>query len=152
MLNEVRLIGRLGKDPELVEMGGKPMARLRIATTYPGSQKKYTTWHDVVVWGARAKACAEYLTKGRRVYIAGRMQTRSWKDPRGASRRRTEVVASNVLFLDKPTGGSPPPGTDNPTDPEDGDPWSGDPEDVGIPKDIALLLASNEDEDEPPPL
>lgn len=98
MLNVVHLIGRLGKDPELLEMGDKPMCRLRLVTTYGG---KHPTWHDVVVWGTRANACAKYLSKGRSVFVAGRIQTRTWKDMDGIKRYRTEVVGSNVLFLDR---------------------------------------------------
>jgi single-strand DNA-binding protein len=98
VLNRVELIGRLGKDPELLEMGGKPMCRLRLATTY----RHKTEWHDIVVWGARAEACARYLVKGRAVYVDGRIQARSWEGKDGQKHHATEIVASNVLFLHRP--------------------------------------------------
>lgn len=137
MLNEARLIGRLGKDPELEEMGGKPFVRLRLATTYRGAR---TTWHDVVVWGPRAKGCAEYLSKGRLVYVAGRMQTRTWKDEAGVKHYRREVVASNVLFLDRPSDAAS-------TGTEDREPTD---EELGIPAEYAELLEAGDEEDELP--
>ncbi|MGH7564880.1 MAG: single-stranded DNA-binding protein [Gemmatimonadota bacterium] len=96
MLNRCELIGRLGKDPELSESEGKqPRCTLRLAT----SSKDRTEWHDVTVFGAQARACAEHLAKGRTVYVEGRIQHRRWKDSEGQKRFKTEIVASSVLFI-----------------------------------------------------
>lgn len=146
MLNVVHLIGRLGKDPKLKEMGGKPFVRLRLATTHVGrGGKRFTEWHDVVTW-SHAEACAKHLTTGRLISVQGRLHTRRWADENGVKHYRTEVVAGSVLFLDKPDDSS---GPRDSTDPDAGG-WSGNPEEIGIPKDLAFLLDPEEEEDELP--
>jgi len=103
-LNKVMLIGRLGKDAETrYTPSGAAVTNFSIATTYrvkdgqTGEWKESTDWHDVVVW--RAEKVAEYLTKGRQVYIEGRLQTRNWEDQSGQKRYRTEVIADNFSLM-----------------------------------------------------
>ena len=111
MVNKVILIGNLGKDPEVrYTTGGQAVANLRIATSrswtdkQSGQKKEETEWHDVEVWGKQAEQCGEYLTKGRQVYVEGRLKTDSWDDKTsGQKRSRVKVVAETVRFLS--TGG-----------------------------------------------
>lgn len=103
-LNKVLLIGRLGLDPELkYTQGGQAVLRMRLATTErwsdKGEKKERTEWHTVIVWGNRAEALSKILTKGREVYIEGRIQSRSWEDKEGGKRTTTEIVANNLLLL-----------------------------------------------------
>lgn len=121
-VNKVILIGNLGADPELrYTSGGAAVADLRVATTRKystkdGGSQEDTQWHRVVVWGKQAEHCKEYLSKGRQVYIEGRLQTRQWEDRDGKKRYTTEVVAEQVQFLGGKGGGggasgeAPPPG------------------------------------------
>ena len=105
-VNKVTLIGNLGADPENRKTAsGHSVTNFRVATTNAwtnreGQRQEHTEWHRVVVWGKQAEICAEYLSKGRRVYIEGRLQTRSWEDDKGNKRFTTEVVANQILFLD----------------------------------------------------
>jgi len=111
-LNRVMLIGRLTRDPELRSTNsGGSVCQFALATNRYGSdpqsgeRREFTDFHDVVVWnqGNRklADLCAQYLQKGRLVYVEGRLQTRSWDDQQtGAKRYRTEVNANDVQFLD----------------------------------------------------
>jgi single-strand DNA-binding protein len=110
-VNKVILIGRLGADPELrYTSGGAAVAEMRVATsrkytTKDGASQTDTQWHRVVVWGKQAEHCKEYLSKGREVYIEGRLQTRQWEDKEGKKRYTTEVVAEQVQFLGGGGGG-----------------------------------------------
>jgi single-strand DNA-binding protein len=98
MVNKVTLIGHLGADPELRHTpGGKAVAELRIATTF-GSDKA-TEWHSVIAWEKTAESAAQYLKKGSKVYVEGRIQTRTY-DKDGEKRYRTEVIANEIKFLD----------------------------------------------------
>jgi len=117
-LNRVMLIGRLTRDPELrYTPSGTPVCNIAVATNrygqdQSGERKEFTDYHDVVVWnqGNRklADLVAQYLQKGRLVYVEGRLQTRSWDDQQsGAKRYRTEVVANDVQFLDSRQEGAP---------------------------------------------
>ena len=110
-LNRVMLIGRLTRDPELrYTPSGTPVCNLGIATNrygqdQNGERREFTDYHDIVAWnqGNRklAELCAQYLQKGRLVYVEGRLQTRSWDDAQsGQKRYKTEVNASDVQFLD----------------------------------------------------
>src|ERR1700756_5195740 len=111
-LNRVMLIGRLTRDPELrYTPSGTAVCNLALATNRYGSdpatgeRKEFTDYHDIVVWnqGNRklAETTAQYLQKGRLVYVEGRLQTRSWEDKQtGQKRSKTEVNASDVQFLD----------------------------------------------------
>jgi single-strand DNA-binding protein len=105
-VNKVILIGNLGAKPELKYLpSGQAVCELRIATnesfTDKNQQKQERTeWHRVVVWGKQGENCAQYLDKGRSVYLEGRLQTRSWDDKNtGEKRYMTEIVANTVQFL-----------------------------------------------------
>ncbi len=109
-INKVLIIGRLGADPELKTVGsGQQVARLSVATSEnwtdrEGQKQERTEWHRVVVWGKLAELCGKYLSKGRQVYVEGRLQTRSWEDQQGQKKYSTEIVATTVQFLG---GGQP---------------------------------------------
>ena len=100
-MNLAVVIGRLGCDPERrATKGGPDVCSLRVATdSKPRGGEARTEWHDVVVWGDSARACAEHLRTGRMVAVQGRLQTRSWEDERGQKKWRTEIVAHRVDFL-----------------------------------------------------
>jgi single-strand DNA-binding protein len=104
-VNRVILVGNLGADPELRHTNNKTaVASLNLATKEfrterDGNRQEYTEWHRIVVWGRQAENCAKYLSKGRPVFIEGRLQTRSWEDKTGVKRFTTEIVANNVQFL-----------------------------------------------------
>jgi len=104
-VNKVILIGNLGADPEKRFTGsGAAVTTFNIATTdrwndKQGQKQERTEWHRIVVWGAQAENCEKYLSKGRPVYIEGRLQTRQWDDKDGNKRYTTEVVAQRVQFL-----------------------------------------------------
>jgi single-strand DNA-binding protein len=107
MVNKVILVGNLGKDPEVrYTSGGQAVASLRIATSrswtdkQSGQRKEETEWHDVEVWGKQAEQCGEYLSKGRQVYVEGRLKTDKWQDKQtGQDRYRVKIVADTVRFL-----------------------------------------------------
>lgn len=105
-INKVILIGNLGKDPELRHTPqGQAVANFSLATSEnwtdkSGQKQERTEWHKVVVWGKPAELAAKYLSKGRKAYIEGRLQTRAWDDKEGQKRYTTEVVASTIQFLD----------------------------------------------------
>jgi single-strand DNA-binding protein len=103
-VNRVILVGNLGRDPELrYTQSGQPLTRFSLATNERFKQgddwQERTEWHRVVVWGKQAENCAQYLQKGRSVYIEGRLQTRDWEDKEGNKRQTTEIVAQTVQFL-----------------------------------------------------
>ncbi len=104
-VNKVILVGRLGTDPEVKTISsGNTVARLSVATSEnwtdkDGQRQERTEWHRVVVWGKLAELCGKYLSKGRQVYLEGRLQTRSWEDQQGQKRYTTEIVASTLQFL-----------------------------------------------------
>ena len=101
MFQQVTILGRLGKDPEVkTTSGGKSVATFSVATDSGYGDNKKTEWHNVVAWEKTADAVGQYLSKGSLVFIVGRIQTRSW-DKDGETRYRTEVVAEKVQFLDK---------------------------------------------------
>ena len=109
-VNKVILIGRLGQDPEVrMTPNGQAVCSLRLATseswTKDGQKEERTEWHRVVVWGKQAELAGKYLKKGRACFIEGKLQTRSWDDQQtGQKRYSTEIVASNIQFLDSGTG------------------------------------------------
>lgn len=99
-VNKVILVGNLGSDVEVKHTtDGKSVANFRMATNSKYGDKEYVEWHRVTVWGKLADLCGEYLTKGRQVYVEGRLQTRSWDDKNGVKHYTTEVSASQVTFL-----------------------------------------------------
>ena len=105
-VNKVILIGRLGADPELrYTPSGRPVASFRVATNEywvdaNGVKQELTEWHRIVAWGKLAEFCGQYLSKGKQVYIEGKLRTRSWEDRDGNKRWITEVVARNLQLLD----------------------------------------------------
>ena len=105
-VNKVILIGRLGADPEVrYTPGGATVANFNLATNRvwkdkEGNSKEDTTWHRVVVWNKLADIAKEYVKKGNRVYIEGRIQNRSWEDQNGQTRYITEVVANQLQMLE----------------------------------------------------
>ena len=109
-LNRVMLIGRLGQDPKLTYTpSGSPVANFTMATDESftdksGQKQERTEWHRVVVWSRQAEMVANYLSKGRMVFVEGKLQTREWEDQNGQKRYTTEVVASRVQFLDSQKG------------------------------------------------
>ncbi len=117
-LNKVMIIGNLGADPEMrFTPNGNPVTTFRIAATSnrvtpDGERKQETEWFTIVTWNKLAETCNQYLSKGRRAYVEGRLQTRSWDGQDGQKRYRTEVIASRVLFLDK-TGTASFPGEED---------------------------------------
>jgi single-strand DNA-binding protein len=109
-VNKVILIGNLGNDPELkYTPSNRPVCNLSIATNEvfkdkSGQRQERTEWHRVTVWGEQGETCSKYLSKGRSVYVEGRLQTRSWDDKDGKKRYSTDIVADRVVFLG---GGGP---------------------------------------------
>jgi single-strand DNA-binding protein len=106
-VNKVILVGHLGSDPEIrYTPGGTAVGNFRVATTERwvsknGERGERTEWHRIVVWGKLAEICAEYLVKGKQVYLEGRLQTRQWQDKEGVKRFTTEVTANNMVMLGK---------------------------------------------------
>ncbi len=104
-VNKVILIGRLGNQPELrYTTSNRAVTELRLATDHrwtdkQGERQEKTEWHSVVVWGRDAENCERYLSKGRQVYVEGRLETRNWEDQSGNRRYKTEIVANMVRFL-----------------------------------------------------
>jgi len=111
-LNKVMLIGNLGKDPEVrYTPGGDPVATFTLATNEAwkdkeGNLQERTEWHNIVAWRRLAEFCGEWLKKGRKVYVEGRIQTRSYEDKNtGQKKNFTEIVSDNIIVLDpRPTG------------------------------------------------
>ncbi len=106
-LNKVMLIGNVGRDPELrYTSNGTPVVNFSVAvgrqwTTSSGERREATDWFNVVAWRELAEICNQMLSKGRRVYIEGSLQTRSWEDERGQRHYRVEVVADQMILLDR---------------------------------------------------
>lgn len=104
-LNKVMIIGNLGRDPEMrYTPSGRPVTTFTVATsrswsTANGEHHDETEWFNVVTWGNRAEICKQYLTKGRQVYIEGRLQTRRWEDKEGTKRTTVEIVATEMIML-----------------------------------------------------
>jgi len=113
-LNRVEIIGNLGSDPEMrYTANGTAVTTFRVAVNRTsvnpdGERREDTEWFSVVTWNKLAELTQAHLTKGRKVYVEGRQSTRSWDGPDGQKRYRTELVANQVLFLDRPQGASMP--------------------------------------------
>ncbi len=105
--NRVQLIGRLGQDPEIVNLdGGKKLAKFSMATNdsyknAEGERVENTLWHNVVAWGKTAEIIENYVVKGKEIAIEGKLVTRSWDDKEGNKRYTTEVVCNELLLLGK---------------------------------------------------
>ena len=105
-VNKVELLGRVGTDPEMrYTQSGAAVAQLRLATDRPRQNgESETDWHDVVCWGKLAEAVNQYVGKGDRLYVAGRLAQSSWEGEDGRRRWRAEVHAAEVVFLDSRGG------------------------------------------------
>ncbi|MFA5270072.1 MAG: single-stranded DNA-binding protein [Patescibacteria group bacterium] len=107
-LNKVMLIGNLTRDPELRSTpNGQSVASFAIATNRAwndaaGQLQKAVEYTDIVAWGKLAEVVSQIMKKGRRVYVEGRLQTRNWEGQDGVKRYKTEVIASDVIVLDRP--------------------------------------------------
>jgi single-strand DNA-binding protein len=110
-VNKAILVGNLGRDPELrYTQGGQAVVNFSIATSEnwtdkSGERQERTEWHRIVAWGKTGELCAQYLSKGRTVYIEGRIQTREWEDKEGQKRTTTEINAQTVTFIGGGGGG-----------------------------------------------
>ncbi len=108
-LNKILLIGNLGKDPEIrYTPDGSPVATFSIATSENwtdknGTRQEHTEWHNIVAWNKLADLSKRFLSKGRQVYVEGRLRTRDWTDRDGNKRRTTEIIATQMVLL----GGRP---------------------------------------------
>ena len=101
-VNRVHLIGHVGRDPECrYTQSGTAVANFSLATNeYQGKDKpERTEWHNIVVWDKLADVAQKYITKGKQVYIEGRLQTRDWTDEQGVKRYKTEIVAHTLQLL-----------------------------------------------------
>lgn len=104
-VNQVFLLGRLGNDPELKQVGsGSQVATFSLATSQvwtdkSGQRQEKTEWHRVVVWNKLAEVAAKYLTKGSSCFVKGRLSTRSWTTEGGEKRYSTEIVAEDIQFM-----------------------------------------------------
>ena len=101
-INKVELLGRVGTDPEMTYTpNGIAVTKLRLATDRPRSNgETETDWHDLTCWAGLAEAVNNYVGKGQRIYVAGRLVQNTWETDDGQRRHRTEVHASEVVFLD----------------------------------------------------
>lgn len=112
MVNRVILIGYLGRDPEVrFTQGGAAVANFTMATNErwkdrDGVAQQKAEWHRIVAWGKLAEFCERYLSKGRQIYLEGRIQTREWEDREGDKRRTTEIVAQTIQFVGPKPGES----------------------------------------------
>lgn len=106
-LNRATLIGNVTRDPELrTTPAGQNVASFGIATNQmwtdaQGQKQKRAEFHNVVAWGKLADICKQYLVKGKKVYLEGRLQTREWEAQDGQKKTRTEIIAENMIMLDR---------------------------------------------------
>ncbi len=118
-LNKAMIIGNLTRDPEIKNTpSGLPVATFAVATNLvwkdqAGQKQEKVEFHNVVAWRRLAEICGQYLRKGSKVYIEGRLQTRDWVGQDGVKRYRTEIVAENMIMLDRAGAGSSPAVSDN---------------------------------------
>lgn len=104
-MNKAMIIGNLGADPEIrYTQAGTPVATLSVATTErwkdkDGNPQEHTEWHRIVAWQRLAEICGEYLTKGAKIYVEGKLITRKWKDNDGNDRYTTEIVMAKMEML-----------------------------------------------------
>src|SRR5213078_4587419 len=111
-VNKVILVGNLGRDAELrYTPGGAAVSTINMATTEVwndkgGQRQEKTEWHRIVLWGKQAESLQEYLTKGKQIYVEGRLQTRQWDDKDGNKRYTTEIKADRITLLGGGGGGA----------------------------------------------
>ncbi len=109
-LNRAMIIGNLTRDPEVrTTSTGQQVCTLGVATNRSwtdakGAKQEDVEFHSIVVWGKLAEICGQYLSKGRKVYFEGRLKTREWQGQDGVKRQRTEIIAENMIMLDRGTG------------------------------------------------
>lgn len=116
-LNRAMIIGNLTRDPETRTMpSGQMVSNFSVATSSQwtdaqGKKQERVEYHSIVAWGKLAEICSQYLTKGKKIYVEGRLQTRDWEAQDGTKKQRTEIVADNMIMLDRarsaPTAGAP---------------------------------------------
>ena len=113
-LNRATIIGNLTRDPESRQTpAGQSVCSFGVATNRQwmgkdGQKQEAVEFHNVVAWGKLAEICSQYLAKGRKVYVEGRLQTRDWEGQDGVKRYRTEIVTENMILLDRPGGAAAP--------------------------------------------
>ena len=111
-INRVTLLGNLGKDPELKKLAdGTPVTKITLATTETyrlkdGSSKTHTDWHHIILWRGLATLSGKYLKKGSLVYVEGRLKHRHYEDQEGKKKYVTEIIADELVMLDKKSGSS----------------------------------------------
>lgn len=111
-LNKAMIIGNLTRDPELKQIpSGQSVCSFGVATSRnwkdaSGNKQEQTEYHNVVAWGKLAEICGQYLVKGKKVFVEGRLQTRDWEGQDGVKRYRTEIICENMVMLSSPTGSS----------------------------------------------
>ncbi len=104
-LNKVMLLGHLGKDPEVrYTASQRAVATFSLATSMSwrdqeGAQQERTEWHNIVAWGRLGEICGEHLSKGKQVFIEGRIQSREWQDQEGKKRKTVEIIATDLIML-----------------------------------------------------
>ena len=104
-VNKAILVGNLGRDAEMrFTSGGTPVATVSLATTErftdrDGQKREDTQWHRIVIWGKTAESLHEYLTKGKQIYVEGKIQTREWTDKEGKPAKTTEIKADRIVLL-----------------------------------------------------
>jgi len=129
-MNKTMIIGNLGQDPEVrYTQDGVAVATMSIATTErwkdkDGNKQEHTEWHRVVAWRKLGEICGDYLHKGDKVYIEGKLQTRKWQDQNGNDRYTTEIIARELEMLggrqeNADNADSTPPNGEEPPTPED---------------------------------
>ncbi|MDP3964475.1 MAG: single-stranded DNA-binding protein [bacterium] len=113
-LNKAMVIGNVTRDPETrTTPNGQSVSNFGVATNrvwrdaQSGERKEATEFHNIVAWGKLSDVCSQYLKKGGRVFIEGRLQTRSWDDPSGVKKYRTEIIAENLIMLDRKDANAP---------------------------------------------
>ncbi len=155
-INKVILIGNLGADPEVRYMpSGGAVANVRLATTdswkdrQSGEQQERTEWHRVVFFGRLGEIAGEYLRKGSKVYVEGRLQTRKWQGQDGQDRYSTEIVANDMQMLDSRGGSAAFPGDSAPQSQASRDNWSQTPKPKPQPEPAMAGPANDFDDDIP---
>ncbi len=117
-LNRVQLIGNLTRDPDVKQIpGGQTVATFSVATSFSwndssGARQSKTEFHNIVAWRKLAEICGQYLKKGAKVFVEGKLQTRDWQGEDGVKRYRTEIVADNMIMLGGKGDGSSAYGAD----------------------------------------
>ena len=112
-LNKVLILGNLTRDPELrttatgQNVCSFGVATNRVWTDQKGTKQEQVEYHNIVAWGRLAEIAGQYLAKGRKVFVEGRLQTRDWEGQDGVKRMRTEIIAENLQILDRAPGGAP---------------------------------------------